>query len=483
MKKKILFYLLPLLGLTLTGCGPKEEEPSKPDDPSGPVKPVTPDDPVVPADTTVYDVTVQSSQGIVEKEAGFLHQLAYEDQVIDIVGFEAIENGVGAIKRKSYNGQVINGMIYNRSLMTYLDKLRIDFTGGDLQYIFTEFLMEDMDFDSKTNNKLVSGQPVSCPEGKGYFVVYTKSTTPVNVSAVMLKFKDQGFEANMIYNKNTSRGGARSNGIEKLVADSFIELENNPTQYTNNYSGSGKHDGHTNADSWYRWNGRYFTDSEDLGTDFTFGMTIAGEYSRFVDESKFFHYNVWPQFSWGGTYYDEYEGKDVPDEPWVQTYIGNDNYEPLGKDDAVNPSDPYVNESYAGRFYTNYDWYNDDWEIDYNDGTGDWIFGDPDQCKIPDGSKTFREAYNETKLPFWFLKFHVYLGQDNDAMCDISINGRVIYSTYIFDEYDTVNTPSIHLHTLPMHLINYGNPDGSVNDSLKYTGTFTYPRLIETNMQ
>lgn len=470
MKKKILFYLLPLLGLTLTGCGPKEEEPPKPDDP------------VQPADKTNYDLVIDDKLGIVEKEAGFLHQIAFQGHTIDVVGYEETTSGVGSIKKATYNGHAINGMVYNRSLITNLGKLRVDFSGGDLQYIFTDFLMEDMEFDSKKNNKFVSGEPVEIPEGKGYFVIYTKSTTPVKIDALKFQFRSEELNANMIYTKDTTRGGARSNGIEKTVSNSFIELQNNPTQYTNNYSGSGKHDGHTNADSWYRFNGRYFTDSEDLGTDFTFGMTIAGEYSRFVDESKFFHYNVWPQFSWGGTYYDEYEGKDVPDEPWVQTYIGNDNYEPLGKDDAVHPSDPYVNESYAGRFYTNYDWYNENWEIDY-EGEGAWTFADPDQCKIPDGSKTFREAYNETKLPFWFLKFHVYLDPDNDPMCDISINGRVIYSLYIFENYDKVNKPAIHIHTLPMHLINYGNTDGSVDDSLKYTGTFTYPRLIDTNMQ
>ena len=181
-----------------------------------------------------------------------------------------------------------------------------------------------------------------------------------------------------------------------------------------------------------------------------------GQYSRMVDESKFFHYNVWPQFSYGNS----------GDEPWVQTYIGNDNYEPLGKDHALRPTDPYVKESYAGRFFTDYNWFDNK-----------WTFADPDTHNIADGSMTFRAAYQKYNLPFWHLKFHVYLDENSDACCDITINGMLIYSDSIFDDYDTVNTPSIHIHTLPMHLINYGvDADGNPGES--YKGYFTYPRII-----
>lgn len=261
----------------------------------------------------------------------------------------------------------------------------------------------------------------------------------------------------MIYNKNTSQGGARSLGKVVSAEDSFITLQNNPTKNTNNYS-RGNHISSAHDDAWYRWNGKYFTDSEDLGTDFTFGLTIMGEYSSFIDESKNFHYNVWPQFSYG----------NKNDEQWVQTYIGNDNYEPLGAAESLNPTDPLVQQSYTGRFYTDYGWYNEAWQ-----------FADPDTTYIPDQNHhlTMREAYEETKLPFWFLKFHVYLGEDNDAYVDITINGLLIYQTYIFEEYDTVNTPSIHIHTFPMHIVNYGVDVEGTPDA-PYTGSFTYPRLI-----
>ena len=90
---------------------------------------------------------------------------------------------------------------------------------------------------------------------------------------------------------------------------------------------------------------------------------------------------------------------------------------------------------------------------------------------------TFRDAYEAFNMPFWYLKFHVYLNDQNDAWCDITINGMLVYSTYIFDDYDTVNTPSIHIHTMPMHVVNYG-VDAEGNPAASYKGWFTYPRLI-----
>ena len=53
----------------------------------------------------------------------------------------------------------------------------------------------------------------------------------------------------------------------------------------------------------------------------------------------------------------------------------------------------------------------------------------------------------------------------------------LIESYELFESYDTVNTPSISLLTMPMHVINYGK-DAKGNPADKYTGMFTYPRLI-----
>ena len=499
MRRKHLLFLLPLFGLTLSGCdlldkitgGDQEEEKQKEDE-----------KPEEKKDETKYDVDLNSKAFVTEKEEGILHEVKYNEYVIDLLGYSSNEGKLGSLKKATYNGVTYNGMAYNRSLIGNLEKIRVDFSGGDLQYVFTEFLMEDMNFDSKTGNKFESGKPVDVPEDKCYFVIYTKNTTPVKIDSLKLKLRENStFDDHQIYNltSETELGGARSVSKKYTITDSYVEMESNPQSHTNNHS-KGTHYicdrekggcGHyyvsetpitecthchventiktLNKSTWYRWNGQYLPESEDLGTEFTFGMTIAGEFSRMVDETKFFHYNVWPQFSYGSTKKDE----DV----WVQTYIGNDNYEPLGKDNALNPSDPYVNESYAGRFFGNYDWYNAQGIVDYSDPSGAWKFGDPDLCKIPDGSKTLREAYKAYNLPFWFIKFHVYLGEGDEPTADIFINGTKVYSLEIFEEYDTVAKPSLHIKTLPMHMVNYGiDLDGPPGDS--YTGTLTLPRLI-----
>ena len=424
------------------------------------------DDMFVRGDSS-YKMTLSGANKEYVKSAdgGYLHQITIKKNKFDLVGWSSEGGAFGSIKQDVYGSYTYKGMIYNRSAINGFKKLTVDFVGGNLYYVFTDFLMENMDFDK--SNPLVTEQSVQVPANEGYFIVYTDSTSPVNINSLEVEYEcNHNIDSEMIYDKTTSLGGARSVSKTFVKEDSYLELENNPTSTTNNYS-PGQSAGHGNKDAWYRFNGKYFTSSGNLGTEFKFGMTIVGDYEYMIDQTKNFHYNVWPQFAYG----------NASDEPWVQTYIGNDNYEPRGKGDPLRPDDPYAQESYAGRFFTNYDWYNSSWVIDYDDPTGKWTFADPDNCKIPDGSMTFREAYQRYNLPFWFLEFHVYLDGDNDPMCDIKINGLTIYSSYIFENYDTVNTPDIYIKTLPCHLINYGVDVNGTPDT-SYKGYFTYPRLI-----
>ena len=309
----------------------------------------------------------------------------------------------------------------------------------------------------------------------------------------------------MIFNKNTTLGGARSLAKKTTLEDSYVELENNPTVNTNNYS-RGNHISASHDDSWYRWNGRYFDKSASLGTHFKFGMTVMGEYSRMVDASKNFHYAVWPQFDYG----------NANDRPWVQTYIGNDNFEPLGRSATLHPEEALTYDSYEGRYFGAYDYktlfrikdssnqvvkdnkgnpYHFYTEAEaqnfidnvllpahpeetYTKGTyQDWVFADPDDTNIAGGGYTLRSAYEKYELPFWFMIFDIYLDADNDPKCDIYINGMLVYSDWIFDSYDTVNTPDINIWTMPMHVVNYG-VDVSATPDESYKGIFTYPRLI-----
>lgn len=447
------------------------------------------------ANPPTYTISLDSSVNLVEKDKGYLHQASVKNNKFDVIGYGANAEGFCTIAKQSHDLTThtgvksdeftFEGMVYNRSVINGFTSLTVTFSGGSLYYKLTDFLMEDMNF-SDTSHPLTSGTEVSVNGGEAYFVVYTQSTTPVAIESIDIEYECNGnIDGEMIYNKNTSLGGARSVSKRFTKEDSFIELENNPTLNTNNHStgyDTDPKEAHDNPDeahpdAWFRWNGRFFTDSGVLGTEFTFGMTIIGNISQVLDETDYFHYAVWPQFSYGATKWDAKKEKYVPyDEQWIQTYIGNDNYEPLGKDHAPYPDD-YTDYTYTGRFYGKYDSYDENWNVDYSLGDEGWKFADPDQVKIAGGGKTLREAYKEHPLPFWYLEFHVYLDEDNDPKCDISINGRLIYSEWIFYDYDKVNKPSIYITTFPMHLINYGQDDSELPRG-SYVGTFTYPRLI-----
>ena len=415
------------------------------------------------ADNQNYTITLNSTSGVQSKEGGLFHQIDVRNNKFDMIGWSDQGGNFGSIKKAAHgvDNFVYNGMIYNRSAINGFESLKVTFTGGSLRYVFTDFLMENMDFNGAT---LTSGTAVEVPAGKAYFIVYNESETPTNIDSLEITYACDGtIDSQMLFNKDTTLGYARSGSKTVTKEDSYITLENNPTKYNNNYS-QGKHEGHANNDTWYRWNGRYFTASEELGTEFTFGMTIIGEYSSMTDATQRFHYNVWPQFSYGNS----------DDEPWAQTYIGNDNYEPLGGANRLHPSDDYAKNAFEGRFFTEYDYINNKWQ-----------FADPDTTKIPDThvDLTMREAYERYNLPFWFIKFDAYLttvGEDeNIPVADIYINNMLITEQLeLFENYDNVNTPSIHIKTLPMHLVNYG-VDAEGNPDNSYTGSFTYPRLIK----
>ena len=405
---------------------------------------------------------------ITPQEEGLYHQANIRNNKIDLVGWSDQGGDLGSIRKDNYGAYFYNGMIYNRSAINGFESLKVAFTGSPLHYVFTDFLMENMDFDGPA---LTSGTAVEVPENKAYFIVYNTSETPTNIDSFEVTYRcDGNVDATLIYDKadTSDLGGARSLGKIVSAEDNFITLENNPTKTTNNYS-SGR--------AWYRFNGKFFRRSADLGTDFTFGMTLGVDYEKMTNDNENFHINVWPQLGWMNG-----ETNMADDYSYAQIYIGNDNYEPLGSHEALRPSDPYTKTSYAGRFFT-----------DYVLQDNNWVFANPDELHIPDKTLdlTMREAYERYNLPFWFVKFHVYLatvegeddqGQpiflDNTPVCDIYINNMLIYEQQeFFDDYDRVNTPSLFINTLPMHLVNYG-VDAEGTPDKAYRGMFTYPRLI-----
>lgn len=463
-----------------------------------------------------YSMALDASSEVTTEDEGYLHRVEIKKNQFDMVGYDDVAGNFGSIKKVTYGDYTFNGMIYNRSVINGFESLTVSFSDGELYYVFTDFLMEDMTFEG--HDQLVSGSPVSAG-GKAYFIVYNKSETPVTIEYLKVDYECNGnIDSEMIFNKSSTVGGARSLSKRSDFQDSFVELENDPTLYTNNYS-SGKHAGHENNDSWYRWNGRYFANSGAISNSFSFGMTIAGNISQVVgaharEQDNYFHYGVWPQFTFGSTDEEQKENAE-----YEMVYIGNDNYEPLGKDHALRPSDPYVNESYEGRFFTKYDvaqdatWYlwsesaNDFYKVDGHyvtfaskqaarnyiktlpssqwDDLGaytyDYVFYDPDNTNVLGSSLKLRDAYETYDLPFWFVRFDIYMKNNGNGeivpFCDASINGFMIFSSEIFYKYDTVNNPDVMIRTLPLHVVNYGlDVDG--NPASSYTGTFTYPRLI-----
>jgi len=429
-----------------------------------------------PIDDGKLHYTFESSEGVEEADEGVIHQIKADGHTIDLLGYEETESGFGSIKEGTYGSYKYNGMIYNRSLFDNLASISVTYTGGSLYYKFEEFLMEDMDFDGA--QELVSGEKVVAPSRCAYFVIYTNGEEASVIEKLDIAcYKDESRSMSMIFDKTSAMGGARSNAKSVDLQEDLVVLENDPTKTTNNYS-VGKTSGHKYNDTWYRWNGRYFANSEVLGTDFTFAMTIIGDYSRMIDESKYFHYNVWPQFAYENCFVED-GGQEDKSNTYAQTYIGNDNYEPLGKENALHPNDPYVNQSYTGRFFTDYG---------YDEALNDWAFLNPDTNTIEgDENVTFREAYNAYNLPFWHLEFHVYLdtegvyaweGEDPQPVCEISINGFKLYTYTIFEHYDMENPKDIYIYTMPMHLVNYGI-DAEGNPGESYKGSFTYPRLVD----
>ena len=414
----------------------------------------------------LQSMTLDSASDVYEIDSGVAHQVNIKNNKFDIVGYQAVASKFGSIKKATYGSYDYNGMIYNRSVINGFEYLTVNFTGGNLYYTFTDFLMEDMSFDQ--SNQLTSGTSVAAG-GKAYFVVYNSSTTPVEIESLTVEYTcDSSIDDEMIFNKNSTTGGARSLAKVREYEDSFVKLTNNPYKYYNNYS-VGEHVKEGVADSWYRWNGIYFAKSKGFtGGEFTFGMTIVGDYSRMVDESKVFHYGVWPQFNYVDSTGDDKAGS------YIMTYIGNDNYEPF-PNDPLHPSDPYVSESYSGRFFSDYGWYD-----------GKWKFPNPDATTIADGATTFREAYERYNLPFWYIEFHVYfdlVNSPDSPVCTTYINGMEMFTSELFYNYDMVNKPDIYIQTLPLHVVNYGiTADGTRGENIDgeaYSGTFTYPRVID----
>ena len=421
-----------------------------------------------------YSMILDRDTELLSQDHGFYHAATVKGSEFDFLGYSPVEGKLGNIKKKNYNGVYdYNGIVYNRSLINGFKTLTVTFTGAKLYYALTSFLMEDMTFDKA--NEVVSGTPIEAKTGDAYFILYTDDTdTGVTIEDLVLTYRCNGdIDATMLYDKNSTLGGARSISKTYTQTDSFLETENNPTATTNNYS-TGSHGGH--ADTWYRWNGRFFRNTDNLGTEFDLNMTILGNISQAVDPSWHFNYSVWPRLITDR--YDpsksEYDDANNGNVDWVMTYIGDDNYDPRGYVEGRQ----YTDEAYTGRFFT-YGGYE-------QVGEDEWVFHNfynPDTTKISDNSMTLREAFEANTLPFWYLNMHFYTIErvENKVLhyylnCDVSINNMPIYTSEELLEL-TGYDDHVYISAIHCHNVNYGHVEDPTQVEDSYKGVFTYPRL------
>ena len=422
------------------------------------------------ADGDPYEMVFNDKSQIVSLDNGYLHEYEIKNNLVDFIGWESGSSALGTIKQKTYGTTTYKGMVFNKSIINGFVSLKVNFTGGSLYYKFTDYLMEDMDFD---NANAVTSNVAIQADGKPYFVLYTNSTTGVNLESIEAKYEcDGSIDQEFIFDKTSATGNGRSSAKSYSLTDSFIEIENRPTATNNNYS-DGTDPTSGKAYTWYRWNGKEFNYSAsqiehgelyNLGDDFDIYVTILGNISQAINsyadvEDNYFHFAVWPEFS--------RNMQNPNNSNWVMTYIGNDNYEPLGKDDPNRiHTDTFGDYSYAGRFFGRYE---------YFESISDWEFGNPDVMKTRDDTCTLREAYEAYNLPFWFIKYEARTVGTSFTV-DTYINGFWIESDELFDDYDKSNE-SMSLWRWPMYSVNYGDTDR--NPAASYKSVFTYPRIVK----
>jgi len=433
---------------------PKEDIPETPETPPvTPVIPVVPERPTGPEEEPEVEgssISLDSKDGIVSADEGHMHQLTKDENVFDFYGWEEVESALGGIKKNEHGTYVYDGMIYNRTSLYGVKNIMVNFDDAKDLYLYKSTqLFEEVNLPKDDDHKILKNTKYEFGENDYYFVLYTDSEEAVSINKIVFEYAEDHTSPNYLYEELTLNN-ARSVAKSKSVAGDLINIENNPLSNTNNYS-QGKMGEHDCA--WYRWNGVDLPNSKELGYEFEVQTTILGNTSYMCDDSKFFNYSVWIELEDVTTGVREY---------WDYAIIGNDNYEPLGKENAVHPEDKYVEQAYPGRFYTSYVYENNK-----------LLFANPDTHKILSEDMTLREAYEENKLPVWNVHFKF-----KDSKTYVTINNKVITVMDQFDwEGDEASpTDTFRIARMELHLVNYGNPDGSPKDS--YTGSFSVPRIL-----
>jgi hypothetical protein len=349
------------------------------------------------------------------------------------------------------------------SVINGLHSVTVDFSGGSLYAIATETCFEDYTFDA--GDALVGDTTKTLTgENNGYLLIITDSVTDVTINSVAISYYcshevDQYYVYAPGVNYHT---GSRSWAQNVALEHDAIRFQTNPTESTNNYS-SGTSGGHANY--WYRYNGvtprNYAYPSEVKDYNATPKGTFTSNsfeviVSVMVDPTVFYNptafYCVAPWVSLAASNHEPLP--DVGNYVWMQSYIGNDNFDPIGGVNLIGRTD-----TYTGRFFTNFA---------YEGGgyVGNYGFQDPDTTNvIGDPETTLREAYETINLPFFNVRFVV----DHNSY-SVYINGFKVYQEneafYLAANYVD---QGYCLETFELQAVNYGDgidSDGEGPDTI-----------------
>lgn len=354
------------------------------------------------------------------------------------------------------------GVLMNTTVINGIAKVKATFSGsGNLYAIVTETLFER--FTPVAGDLLTSGVAKEYATVGGYLMILTDSLTSIAIDSLEIHFFcNHDNDGAFFFEPGVNvYAGARSLGANVVVGHSGVSFKTNPTDTTNNYSGETAIPPATYPNAWYRWNGVTMRnyggslETPDYSTT-RFGNFWSSSFevsvTAFVDPSVFYDTSEWfcvaPWMSLSNS------GSPRTSRTYLQTYIGNDNYDPLGNVNTLH--EPY----WAGRFFTNYTY---DALDEYPD---QYIFQDPDTVTvIDDPTTTLREAYEAINLPFFNVVFQI-----SGNTYKIFINGFWVYTDTILATY---TDETFSLETFELQAVNYGYADGSPKAG--YAVTYSNP--------
>ncbi len=353
------------------------------------------------------------------------------------------------------------GVLMNTTVINGIAEVSATFSGaGNLYAIVTETLFER--FTPIAADLLTSGVKKEFGTVGGYLLLMTDSLTPMAVNSVEICFHcNHDIDSKFFFEPGVNKHwGARSLGANVVIDHSQLSFKTNPTLTTNNYSGETAVPLAERPNAWYRWNGISMRNYSQIGDVRDYDTTRFGNFwsssfavsvTAFVDPNIFYNPDEW--FCVAPWMSLTTPGSPRVNAGYLQTYIGNDNYDPIGTVNTLYK--PY----WSGRFITNYAW----------DGSN-WAFQDPDTVTVvDDATMTLREAYEAINLPFFNVTYEI-----SGNTYKVFINGFYVYTDTILETY---TDETFALETFELQAVNYGNEDGSPKAG--YNVTYSNP-VIKT---